>query len=129
MIKTYGQQQAGKQASEANEMTTFFGWMKRNYSEYHKVAIHVRNEHNGNGDSIGKAKMQGGFIKGTCDILVIAKTPFACECKSLSKKATVYKEQIAFLEQVDKMGGFACICYGHQAMIQAFEEWIKENPL
>ena len=78
-IKTYGQQQAGKQPSEANEMMTFFGWMKRNHPEYHKVALHVRNEHNGNGDSIGKAKMQGGIIKDTCDNIIITKVQYTYE--------------------------------------------------
>ena len=44
MIKTYGQQQAGKQPSEAAEMTTFFNQLKKRYPEIHALALHVRNE-------------------------------------------------------------------------------------
>lgn len=128
-IKTYGKTIAGKHPREAPIMTTIFAWLKKNHPEYFKVAVHVRNENDGDYEKTKKAKMQGGFVKGAVDILIIAKTPFACEVKTLNHGSKPTVEQIEFLNQVDKLGGFACVCHGVDAFIEAFEDWIKEAPL
>ena len=48
MLKVYGIQQTGKQPSEALEMTTFFGDLRRRYPDIAALALHIRNENDGN---------------------------------------------------------------------------------
>lgn len=128
MIKTYGQQQAGKQPSEAAEMTTFFNQLQKRYSEIHALALHIRNENDGDYRRTNKAKMQGGFVKGAPDIVIAGSPAFLCEMKSKDKSSRTSKEQDAFLERADRAGCFCCVAYGWEAAIEAVEEWIKENP-
>lgn len=125
MIKYYGTQETGKHPSEAAEMTTFFGQLKKLHPEIHPIALHIRNEHGGNGGQIGTAKMQGGFIKGAPDIAIMGSPTFLCEMKSRSKKSKVKPEQMKFLENADKQGAFCCVAYGYLAALQAVEEWVK----
>lgn len=124
-IKTYGTQQQGDQPSEAAEMTTFFNQLKKRYPEIHALALHVRNEGKRDHKDANIMKMQGGFIKGAPDIVIMGKPTFLCEMKSKSKKSRVAKEQIEFLERADKAGCFCCVAYGWEAAIMAVEEWRK----
>lgn len=128
-IKTYGQQITGKQPSEAAEMTTFFNQLQKRYPEIHALALHVRNEGKRDHKDTNIMKMQGGFIKGAPDIVIVGSPTFLCEMKSKAKSSRTSKEQDAFLERADKKGCFCCVAYGWEAAIEAVEEWIKENPL
>ena len=128
MIKHYGIQQTGKQPSEAAEMTTFFNQLQKRYPEIHALALHVRNEGKRDHKDTNIMKMQGGFIKGAPDIVIMGKPTFLCEMKSKSTKAVVSKDQLKFLENADKRGCFSCVAYGWEAAIQAVEDWMK-TPL
>lgn len=129
MIKTYGQQQPGKQPSEAAEMTTFFNQLQKRYPEIHALALHVRNEGKRDHKDTNIMKMQGGFIKGAPDIVIAGSPTFLCEMKSKAKSSRTSKEQDAFLERGDRAGCFCCVAYGWEAAMEAVEGWIKENPL
>lgn len=124
-IKTYGTQLTGDQPSEAAEMTTFFNQLKKLHPDIHALALHVRNEGKRDHKDANIMKMQGGFIKGAPDIVIMGKPTFLCEMKSKSKKSRVAKEQIEFLERADKAGCFCCVSYGWEAAMMAVEEWIK----
>ena len=124
-IKTYGTQQTGDQPSEAAEMTTFFNQLKKLHPDIHALALHVRNEGKRDHKDANIMKMQGGFIKGAPDIVIMGKPTFLCEMKSKSKKSRVAKEQIEFLERADKAGCFCCVAYGWEAAMMAVEEWRK----
>ena len=128
MIKHYGTQQPGKQPSEAAEMTTFFGELKRRYPDIAGLALHIRNENDGDYQRTKNAKMEGGFIRGAPDIVIMGKPTFLCEMKSKSKKSVVSKDQLKFLENADKRGCFCCVAYGWEAAMQAVEDWVK-TPL
>lgn len=125
MIKTYGTQLTGDQPSEAAEMMTFFNQLQKRYPEIHALALHVRNEGKRDHKDANIMKMQGGFIKGAPDIVIMGKPTFLCEMKSKSKKSRVAKEQIEFLERSDKAGCFCCVAYGWEAAMMAVEEWRK----
>lgn len=128
MLRVYGQQQKGDQAKEGAEMSTFFNQLRKKYPEIHALALHIRNENDGDYRRTDKAKLQGGFIKGAPDIVIMGAPTFLCEMKSKSKKASVAKEQTEFLERADKKGCFCCVAYGWEAAMQAVVDWIKENP-
>ena len=123
-IKTYGTQLAGDQPSEAAEMTTFFNQLKKLHPDIHALALHVRNEGKRDHKDANIMKLQGGFIKGAPDIVIMGKPTFLCEMKSKSKKSRVAKEQIEFLERADKAGCFCCVAYGWEAAIEAVREWV-----
>ena len=127
MIKHYGTKQAGKQPSEALEMTTFFGELRRRHPEIHALALHVRNEGKRDHKDTNIMKMQGGFIKGAPDIVIMGKPTFLCEMKSKSTKAVVGKDQLKFLENADKRGCFSCVAYGWEAAMQAVEDWMNHS--
>lgn len=127
-IKYYGTQETGKHPSEAAEMTTFFGQLKKLHPEIHSLAIHIRNEGKRDHNQTAVIKMQGGFVKGAPDIVIVGSPTFLCEMKSRSKKSKVKPEQMKFLENADKQGAFCCVAYGYLAALQAVEEWIKETP-
>lgn len=126
--RTYGQQQAGEHPSEAAEMSTFFNQLRKLYPQYYAIALHIRNENDGDHNKVSKQKIQGGFVKGASDIVIPCNPPFVCEMKSISKKSRISNEQVAFLNAAVDVGAFACLTYGWKATMQAFEECIKENP-
>ena len=129
MIKTYGQQQKGDQAKEGAEMSTFFNQLQKRYPDIHALAIHVRNEGKRDHKQVAVMKMQGGFVKGAPDIVIVGSPTFLCEMKSKAKSSRTSKEQDAFLERADRTGCFCCVAYGWESAMQAVEDWIKENPL
>lgn len=128
-VKTYGKQEPGEQRSEAMEMTTFFGVLKRKYPHIAPLAVHIRNEGKRDHKETLAMKIQGGFVKGASDIIIIGVPPFVCEMKSKSKDSRLIQEQKVFLDNADKAGAFACIAYGYEAAIEAVNDWIKEKPL
>ena len=123
--KTYGQQEKGVHPSEAAEMTTFFNQLRKHYPEYYAIALHVRNENDGDYKKTNKSKLEGGFVKGASDIVIIGNPTFVCEMKAINKGSRLSKEQIDFLNSSAENGAFACVAYGWQATMQAFEEWRK----
>ena len=90
MIKHYGTQQTGKQPSEALEMTTFFGELRRRYPEIAGLALHIRNENDGDYQRTKNAKMEGGFIKGAPDIVIMGKPTFCSLVASLESSSILY---------------------------------------
>ena len=125
--RIYGSQQAGKHPSEAAEMATFFNQLRLKYPEYANLALHIRNEHDGDHNKVSKSKLQGGFVKGASDIVIVGSPTFVCELKAINKGSRISKEQIIFLDSSADKGAFACLAYGWQAAFEAFEEWVKET--
>lgn len=126
--RIYGKQEAGKHPSEAAEMATFFNQLRKHYPQYAAIALHIRNENDGDYSKTDKSKLQGGFIKGASDIVICGNPTFVCEMKAINKGSRLSKEQIDFLNSSADNGAFACVTYGWQATMQAFEDWRKEAP-
>lgn len=122
----YGQQEKGVHPSEAAEMMTFFNQLRKHYPEYYAIALHVRNENDGDYKKTNKSKLEGGFVKGASDIVIPCNPPFVCELKAINKGSRVSQEQIVFLNNAANLGAFACIAYGWKAAFQAFEDCIKK---
>lgn len=108
-------------------MATFFNILRRDYPEYAKIALHVRNERQRTKYQIDKEKAQGGFVTGASDIIILGCPTFVCEMKSQSPRAKISDEQIKYLIAAQNNGAFACIALGYIAAIQAFNDWIKIN--
>lgn len=122
-IKIYGQKIKGCKITEANHMTTFFNTLRREYPDYAAIALHIRNEGKRTKQQMDREKMQGGFVTGAADIVIPARISFVCEMKSQSQRAIITDEQIDFLLSAQSLGAFVCIALGHEAAIEAFNDW------
>ena len=126
MIRYYGEQLKGKQASESAEMVTFFNQLKKLYPEAAEAATHIRNEGKRTHAQTQRQKAEG-MVTGASDIFIHGSPSFACEMKSISKTSKISDKQIAFLDAVDDLGGFAFVAYGYKAALLAVEEWLIEQ--
>jgi len=122
-IPVYGKPIKGCKIPEAMHMATFFNILRRDYPEYAKIALHVRNERQRTKYQIDKEKAQGGFVTGASDIIIIGCPSFVCEMKSQSPRAKISDEQIDFLIAAQNNGAFVCIALGWEAAKDAFIEW------
>jgi len=122
-IPVYGKPIKGCKIPEAAHMATFFNILRRDYPEYAKIALHVRNERQRTKYQIDKEKAQGGFVTGASDIIILGCPSFVCELKSQSPRAKISDEQIDFLIAAQNNGAFVCIALGYEAAINAFLEW------
>lgn len=127
-IKIYGDQTfRGKCPLEVSEQKTFFNELRKRYPDYEAIATHIRNE--------GKrTKYQAmdhtaeGMKKGACDIVIPAGRTFLCELKRRDlSQSKIRKEQIAYMEQAQKLGAFVCIALGYEQALLAFEDYLNEQ--
>lgn len=126
MVRIYGEARLKNAPSESLEMATFFSRLRRVYPDsYGSLAIHVRNEGKRSFSEINKMKIEGGWVKGTPDIIIPGAPSFLCELKSMKIGSKASKEQIMYLESAISIGAFACIAYGHEAAWEAFKEWVS----
>ena len=125
----FGQQLSGKQPSEDVEMASAFNWLRREHPIYWAVAVHIRNEDRAaTAQAMRRIKAQGGFVKGAADVAIQGAPSMACEIKSLSKSAKLSPEQIDYLNNVSRVGGYACVAYGAAGFVLAFTEWLAMQP-
>jgi hypothetical protein len=122
-IPVYGKPIKSCKITEAAHMATFFNILRRDYPEYAKIAIHIRNERQRTKYQIDKEKAQGGFVTGASDIIIIGCPTFVCEMKSQSPRAKISDEQIDFLIAAQNNKAFVCIALGWEAAKDAFLEW------
>lgn len=122
-IPVYGKPIKSCKIPEAMHMATFFNILRRDYPEYAKIALHVRNERQRTKYQIDKEKAQGGFVTGASDIILPGNPTFVCEMKSQSPRAKISDEQIDFLIAAQNNGAFVCVALGYKAAINAFLEW------
>jgi len=125
-IMIYGAPIKGCKVPESAHMITFFNTLRREYPEYAKCCLHIRNEGKRTRQQIEKEKAQG-FVTGAADIILVGNPSFVCEMKSQSPSAKISKEQIEFLLSAQRLGAFSCVALGHAGAIEAFNEWIKLN--
>ena len=123
-IPIYGKKIKGCKVPESAHMVTFFNTMRREYPEYSKCCLHIRNEGKRTRQQIEKEKAEG-FVTGAADIILVGNPSFVCEMKSQSPSAKISQEQIDFLLSAQSLGAFSCIALGHKAAIEAFNDWQK----
>jgi len=125
-IKIYGQKVKGCKIPESAHMITFFNTLRREYPEYAKCCLHIRNEGKRTRQQIEKEKAEG-LVTGAADIILVGSPSLVCEMKSRSSSAKISQEQIDFLLSAQSLGAFVCIALGHEAAIEAFNDWRALN--
>lgn len=119
----------GQCPSEALEQVTFFARLRAQYPDYGKIAYHPRNEGKRFAAQVQRDKAEG-MATGAADIIVPAGRSFVCELKRRDHtKSAIGDEQIAYLETVAKLGGFACIALGCDAARNAFSNYLAHKRI
>ena len=110
---------------EETEQITFVNWLSTNHPQHRMLMTHAKNE--GKRTKIQADKDRAmGMNKGTSDIIIIHRIPFICELKrSDPSKGRPSKEQLQYLQAAHQAGAFACLCYGHEQVIRAFNDWLR----
>lgn len=128
-IKVYGDKSyRGACPSETLETVTFFNYLRREYPDtYGILAYHPRNEGKRTHHQVMRDKSEG-LVTGTCDIIIVGSPSLCIEMKRLDHtKSTITEEQIRYLILAQRFESMAAIALGHEAALEAFNDWIDVN--
>lgn len=127
-IKIYGDATyRGKCPRESVEQITFISWVRREYPDSYGITIfHAKNEGklvNGQFQALTKDKAMGMAI-GCADIHCPGMPSFCMELKRRDHtKCDISDEQVIYLLAAQSLGAFCCVALGHEAAIEAFNDW------
>ncbi len=115
---------------ESLSQITFVNNIKLKYPDsYGKIICHIENEgqvSNGQFSSIIRRKAMGSLNKGASDIIIPGHPAFVCELKRQDRTLSdITLEQLAFLYAAKEAGAWCCIALGHEAAMDAFNDWLK----
>ena len=115
---------------ESLSQITFVNAIRDKYPDsYGKIICHIENEgqvSNGQFSSIIRRKAMGSLNKGASDIIIPGHPAFVCEIKRADRTLSdITLEQLAFLYAAKEAGSFVCIALGHDAAMNAFNDWLK----
>jgi hypothetical protein len=112
---------------ETPEHMAFVNWVKKTHPVHYDMLIHPKNEGVRTHHQAAKDRALGSLNAGASDIIILGKTPFVCELKRKDKTLSrLSDKQKSFLNQAVECGCFACVAYGAEAVIEAFEDWLEE---
>lgn len=127
-IRVYGNIKfRGKCPKETIEQITFVSWVRRTYPDTHGLTLfHAKNEKKRKGAEfveLDKDKAMG-FVKGCSDIHDHGKPSLCMEIKRQDHtQSTIDDDQVSYLLAAQKNHAFVCIALGHEAAIEAFNDW------
>lgn len=125
--KIYESNYTGPCPSENAVQVTFFNRIRREYPDtYGKIATHIKNEGKRTRQQAAKDKADG-MVKGASDIVIPAGVPFVFEVKKKCMKtaAPLTKDQQEYLEAAARLGAFAGIAYGIDALWEAWLDYLS----
>lgn len=130
-IPLYGNQKYRnkKCPRETVEQCTFVNSIRAQYPDsYGLILIHPENERkliNGQFSAVSKSRAMG-MAPGASDIIIPGNPSFVCEIKRADRTLSdLSEEQLAYLYAAKEAGSFVCIALGHEAAINAFNDWLK----
>lgn len=104
-------------------LSSLIARIRKDYpTTYGVVAFHVKNEGKRTGQQIKLDKLKG-LTKGVSDLIIIGNPTLCLEIKR-DNSCQFEDGQLAFLEQAQKSGSFACLAIGYHGCISAFEHWL-----
>lgn len=107
-------------------LTSFISYLRKNYPDsYGALAFHVQNEGKRTPAQAMRDKSHG-LLKGVSDVIIPARVTLVLELKKADSSQCAWETgQREFLAAAAKTGAFACVAFGYEAAIQAFEDWLK----
>ncbi len=112
----------GKCPLETPEQITAVGIIRRTMPKLGAVLLHIKNEGK---RTRGAAKDKiNGMITGASDLVAPGNPSFVCELKRKDHtESDISPDQIKYLINAKAVGSFACVCLGHEAVIEAAKDW------
>lgn len=116
---------------ESLSQITFVNIIRERYPDtYGRALLHPENESkliNGQFSAISKSRAMG-MAKGCSDIIIPGNPAFVMELKREDRTLSdITRDQLDYLYAAKECGAFVCIALGHEAAIEAFNEWILIN--
>lgn len=114
---------------ESNEQITVINHVRTNHPlTFGLLILHPKNEGkliNGQFQAISRDKAMG-MTPGASDIIIPGNMAFVCEMKRRDHTlCTISDEETNYLLAAKECGAFACVALGHEAAIEAFNDWLK----
>lgn len=126
-LKVYGDLDfRGDCPPEDAHLVTFFNQINKKYpGTYHLIAFHPKNE--GKKTYLqAQADKSKGQKAGVSDIIVVGNPALVIELKRMDHTKSKFEDgQLQFLEMAHNAGAMVCLAFGHEAALQAFEDWRK----
>ena len=120
-VKIYDSNYRGDCPTETMEQITTMRYLR----DLYPTATHIRNEGARSYNQAVRHRAEG-MTKGAADIIIPGSPTFVCELKRKDKtKSRLSKEQKAYLDRCAQDGAFACVAYGYEQAICAFEDWLS----
>lgn len=114
---------------ESLSQITFVNSIRSQYPDsYGLILIHPENEGkliNGQFSAVSKSRAMG-MSPGASDIIIPGNPAFVCEIKRADRTLSdITQEQLDYLYAAKTAGAFVCIALGHEAAMNAFNQWLK----
>lgn len=125
-VPVYGGTYRGACPRESVEQISFFNKIRAEYPDtYGRLAVHIRNEDTlATAQKMKKHKLEG-LTTGASDIQIPGCPSFVCEMKRMDPtKSTLSDDQSDYLVAAQTAGAYACVAFGAQAAVEAFEHWL-----
>lgn len=129
-LRVYGDKgYRGTCPTENAEQVAFFDYIRLKHPSIAEIAIHQRNE---GVRSYGQARWhkREGLTKGAADIIIPSFVPFVCELKRKNHTLSKWSDgQLDYLKRAHVEGAYACVAFGFDACVRAFENWLEFKQL
>ena len=125
-IKVFGDLSfRGNCPPESAEQITFFNTLRRDFPELGRIAIHPRNEGKRTVQQTQRQKAEG-MTPGAADIIIPSNPAFVCELKRKDHTKCAWQpNQLDYLQAAIDAGAFVCVALGHEAALEALDEWMR----
>lgn len=109
---------------EVMEQVTFFNQLRDKYPDsYGLIAVHNRNEGKKTVHQVVREKAEG-MATGAPDIMIPGNPAFLCELKRKDHTLSALQPgQEPYLRASQGVGAYACIAFGWEAAMDAFNHW------
>lgn len=109
---------------EVMEQVTFFNQLRGEYpATYGLIAVHNRNEGKKTVHQVAREKAEG-MATGAPDIMIPGNPAFLCELKRKDHTLSALQPmQEPYLRAAMAQGAYACIAFGWEAAMEAFNHW------
>ena len=107
--------------TETAEQATFFNQLPK---ELRAIALHIRNEGKRTNNQMARQRAEGGFVKGSADIIIPGCPTFVAELKRKDHTKSKWQDgQVEYLLACKRQGAFVCVSLGWESCMEAVNEW------
>lgn len=120
----------GKCPTEIVEQRTFVNQVRLLHPDtWGRLLVHVPNEDTHRDRHKAAERYADGMSKGASDIIIPGCPAFVCEFKRANGvPSDIRADQMKYLQTAAATGSFACVAFGWEQAILAFNDWLALLP-